>query len=342
MIKRSMSGNNMQGEPLLLKPVLKHYLWGGTRLANEYGKGVPGERIAESWECSTHPNGESVICNGIYAGRTLRSVLKENPHMLGSRQKGICAPGELPVLVKLLDAGENASVQVHPNDEYAGVHEDGSLGKTEMWYVLDATEDAGLVYGFNHDMEKETLQKSLEEGSVEKYLQTIRVKKDDVFFIPPGCVHSVGEGMLLAEVQENSDITYRLYDYGRVDQDGQARKLQIGKALDVLDLKGSQAPRQPMRVLRYEPGCATEFLCRCRYFQVERKLISKRRDDSGIAFETDDSSFQILLCASGEGMLRSGKAFCEMPIKAGNCVFVPAAGDSFEITGNLTILQIRC
>ena len=342
MIKRNMNGNNTERIPLFLSPVLKKYLWGGTRLAGEYGKGEEKEEcIAESWECSTHPHGESIIRNGRYAGRTLRSVLKENPQLAGSRQAELCKDGELPVLVKMLDAGEDASIQVHPDDAYARANEKGAMGKTEMWYVLDATEDARLFYGFAHDMDKEHLLRSLSEGTVEKYLQSVRVKKDDVFFIPPGCIHSVGAGILLVEIQENSDLTYRLYDFNRVDRFGQTRELHVEKALEVLDYKSATKPRQPMRVLRYEPGCATEFLCRCRYFQVERKLISAGREQ-GIPFVPEEESFQILLCISGSGNLQTETAGVRMEMKAGDCVFVPAGGDAFCIGGTLTILQIRC
>lgn len=342
MIKRNMNGNNTEKAPLFLTPVLKNYLWGGTRLSAEYGKGKNAERIAESWECSTHPHGESIIRSGSYAGRTLRSVLKEHPEMIGTRQAELCKEGELPVLVKILDAGENASIQVHPDDVYALVNENGSLGKTEMWYVLDAEKGAELVYGFAHDMDAERLKKSLADGSVEKYLQSVPVKKDDVFFIPPGCVHSVGAGILLVEIQENSDLTYRIYDFGRVDQGGQERKLHVEKALEVLNYQSSAEPRQPMRVLRYEPGCATEFLCRCKYFQVERKLISAGDFGSSVCFVPDEESFQILLCVSGDGYLQLQETGVRMEINAGDCVFVPAAGAAFRIGGMLTILQIRC
>lgn len=349
--KQSMSGSDISAHlretdkneyvPFLLEPALKKYLWGGTRLSKEYAKGNFGERIAESWECSTHANGESVVKNGMHAGKTLKKVLMEYPDMLGKRQQGVCPPGELPVLVKLLDAGQNASIQVHPDDQYARVHEDGALGKTEMWYVLDATEDAELVYGFHHDMSRDKVEAGLADGSLEKYLQKIKVQKDDVFFIPPGCVHSVGAGILLVEIQENSDLTYRMYDYNRVDCDGQKRELHVEKALDVLNLKGSAKPRQPMRVLRYEPGCATEFLCRCRYFQVERKLIARAEKEKGIGFEPEQDSYQIILCTQGEGILRGREDYL-MPLQTGDCVFVPAGAGGFEIVGRLTILQIKC
>lgn len=352
-IKQSMNVNKngiagsiepYDGMPLLLSPALKHYLWGGTRLADEFGKGAPGEHVAESWECSTHKNGRSVVRNGGYAGKTLQEVLALHPSLLGSRWQGICPPGELPVMVKLLEAKENASIQVHPGDEYARRHENGSHGKTEMWYVIDATENARLVYGFSHDMEPEQLRESIENGTIEKYLQKVPVHRDDVFFIPPGCVHSVGAGILVAEVQENSDVTYRLYDYDRKDANGERRELHIEKALEVLDMHAGDEVRQPMRVLHYEPGCATEFLCRCRYFQVERKLIHREDAAGGVVFETDETSFRILLCIRGEGMIRTqcDKGAVTQEIAPGDCLFVPAGCRPFAVSGNMTILQILC
>lgn len=351
MIKESMNvssdGNadgiaEYDGLPFLLSPALKDYLWGGTRLSEEYGKGKKGERIAESWECSTHRNGRSCVRNGIYAGNTLQEVLKAQPALLGSRWRERCKNGELPILVKFLEAKENASVQVHPGDEYAYAHEDGALGKTEMWYVMDAREDARLIYGFTHDMEEERLRKSISDGTVDKYLQKIPVHRDDVFFIPPGCVHSVGAGILLAEIQENSDVTYRLYDFERTDATGKKRELHLEKALDVLDLRAGSTPRQPMRVLHYEPGCATEFLCRCRYFRVERMIISCEKDAAGIRIERDEGTFQILLCIQGGGRVNGCESSFDFGLIPGDCLFVPAGCETFALYGKMTVLRIQC
>lgn len=350
MIRKSMNSNSEDGifsenredicAPFLLAPAYKKYIWGGVRLSNEYGKGIPGEQIAESWECSTHENGESIVKNGKYAGKTLKSLLAQYPSMIGRRLQGIMPLGQLPVLVKLLDAKEAASVQVHPDDEYARCHENGSLGKTEMWYVLDAKDNAELIYGFHYDMEKEKFLHALERGNPDKYLQKIKVRKDDVFFIPPGCVHSVGAGIVLAEIQENSDVTYRLYDYDRIDKEGHKRELHINKAMEVLDMNACSAPRQPMRTLRYEPGCATELLCRCRYFQVERKLIAQTGE--GILFKSEEQSFQILLCIQGKGKVKTAGTAGEFALQKGECLFVPAGDYTFGVTGHLTVLQIRC
>ena len=154
--------------PFLLKPAGKDYLWGGSRLRDDFAKEIDMEPLAESWECSTHPDGLSMVASGVYKGRMLRDVLREHTEYMGIHAN---SAGELPILIKLIDAAKDLSVQVHPDDEYARQKEHGSLGKTEMWYVLDARKDARLVYGFHHDMKREILEKSLREGNIEKYLR---------------------------------------------------------------------------------------------------------------------------------------------------------------------------
>ncbi|MBO4980780.1 MAG: class I mannose-6-phosphate isomerase [Lachnospiraceae bacterium] len=337
-------------KPFLLRPAGKDYLWGGNRLKEEFGKKLPMEPLAETWECSTHPEGPSIIADGEFRGRTLSEVVKEHPEVLGTHP-GI--KGELPILIKLIDAGKDLSVQVHPDDKYARERENGALGKTEMWYVLDAAPDAGLVYGFRHDMTKETLRESLESGTVEKYLQKVRVCKDDVFYIEAGTVHAIGAGVLVAEIQENSNLTYRMYDYDRVDKNGNPRKLHVEKALEVVNLKGSAEPRQPMRVLRYQPGCAMELLCRCRYFQVERLLMNTKSvgNHSKVPFQTGSNSFQVLLCLEGSGRLQEtdkdgskepGEEAADICFGKGDCIFIPADSVPLALTGRAQLLKVSC
>ena len=184
--------------------------------------------MAETWECSTHPDGPSRVASGIYRGKLLSEVLKEHPQYLGKNCEGL---DELPILVKLIDANKDLSVQVHPDDEFAKYHENGMMGKTEMWYVVDAEKDAKLIYGFYYDIKQETLKNALTKGTVEKYLQKVKVKKDDVFFIKAGTVHALGAGILVAEVQEYSQLTYRMYDYGRKDKNGKRKKIAYHKSV---------------------------------------------------------------------------------------------------------------
>lgn len=336
MTKRNL---NLRTEPFLLKPVGKDFLWGGSRLNDDFSKKIEMEPLAETWECSTHPDGISTVDSGRFKGMLLSEVLKEHPEYLGTHPR--TKNGELPILVKFIDAKKDLSVQVHPDDEYAKEHENGSLGKTEMWYVLDAAKDAKLIYGFYHDMDRETLQKSLLDGTVEKYLQKVKIKKDDVFYVEAGKVHGIGAGALIAEIQENSNLTYRLYDYNRVDKNGKSRTLHIDKALEVADLKSSAAPRQPMRVLNYRQGCATELLCRCRYFQVERLLVNTERCRQMADFQTGANSFSVLLCTNGCGTL-FGEQGEPINFFRGDCIFVPANSIPLKIHGRAQLLKIGC
>ena len=329
--------NAKQYAPFLLKPACKDYLWGGDRLEQEFGKKYGIAPLAETWECSAHPDGVSTIDSGLWKGQALDAFLKEHPECLGTHPAKTSGIGNLPILIKLIDAGENASVQVHPDDEYAGIHEQGANGKAEMWYILDSKQDARLVYGFYQDMDRETVAKAVEDQTIEKYLRKVKVRKDDVFFISPGQVHAIGAGIVLAEIQQNSNLTYRLYDYNRKDKDGVMRELHLKKALDIANLNKSSEPRQPMRVLKYQPGCATELLCRCKYFQVERVLINTEEDVC--TMEVNEESFWTFLCLEGGGSISTDVC---LSVKKGNCVFIPANCGIVRIKGNMQLLKIRC
>lgn len=339
MTRRNMNWNNDRSgtHPFLLQPAGKDYLWGGSRLKDDFCKEVDLTPLAETWECSTHPDGPSLAASGEHEGKFLSDVLKEHPEYVGTHPK---TDGGLPILIKFIDARRDLSVQVHPDDDYAGKHEHGSLGKTEMWYVLDAAKDAKLVYGFYHDISREKLKKSLEEGTVERYLQKIKVQKDDLFYIEPGTVHAIGAGTLIAEIQESSNVTYRMYDYGRVDKNGRPRELHISQALEVASRKGSSTPRQPMRVLKYQRGSATELLCRCKYFQVERQLINTERCREMADFQTDSNSFQVLLCIGGCGTLFGDGEM--LHFFKGDCIFVPADSIRLKLHGKAQFLKVSC
>lgn len=335
MIKTNSSSKT---KPFLIKPVGKDYLWGGSRLNDQFSKGINLNPLAETWECSTHPDGQSTVSSGEHAGKLLIDVLKENPDYLGTHPR---TKGELPILIKFIDAKKDLSVQVHPDDAYAMEHENGSLGKTEMWYVVDAARDAKLVYGFYHDMDKETLRNSLQKGTIEKYLQKVNIKKDDVFYIEAGRVHAIGAGALIVEIQESSNLTYRLYDYNRVDKNGKPRELHIDKALEVAELKGSPEPRQPMRVLNYRKGCASELLCRCKYFQVERQLINTEKCREMADCQTGSNSFQVLICINGCGVL-FGELGESINFFQGDAIFIPANSIPLKILGKAQLLKVSC
>ncbi|MGN1097777.1 MAG: mannose-6-phosphate isomerase, class I [Clostridia bacterium] len=321
----------------MLKPTGKDYLWGGRRLNDEFAKGIDMEPLAETWECSTHPDGPCTVVTGEHQGRRLDEVLRERPEYLGTHP---AVKGELPILIKFIDAKKDLSVQVHPNDDYAGKYENGQLGKSEMWYVLDAAKDAHLIYGFCHDTDKEAVRKSIEDGTLEKYLQKVRIKKGDLFYIEAGTVHAIGAGALIAEIQENSNLTYRMYDYDRVDKNGKKRELHIEKALEVADLHGSAEPVQPMRVLKYRQGCASELLCRCKYFEVYRMLLNTERCRTMVGYRADSMSFRVLLCINGCGtmVMDDGDS---INIFKGDCIFFPADSVKVRLHGMAEFLDVR-
>ena len=326
----------MKRLPIMLTPTAKDYLWGGSRLNDDFHLDLPASPLAEAWMCSTHPDGPSFLASG----ETLRDLLAREPEMLGSHVLRITGgKPELPILIKLIDAKQDLSVQVHPDDAYAVAYE-GQWGKTEMWYVLDARPGAELVYGFNRDVTAEEARRSAENGSIEKLLNHVPARRNDVFYIESGIVHALGAGCLIAEIQQSSNLTYRLYDYDRVGKDGRRRQLHIDKALQVANLKGSSSPRQPMRVLKYRSGCATELLTRCKYFQVERMLLNTEDKRELPEYHTGENSFHTLLVVDGCGSITAES--CVMNFFKGDCVFVPANSAVLKLHGMATILDISC
>jgi len=325
----------MNNLPFLLVPSAKDYLWGGTRLNDDFNKNIDLSPLAETWECSTHPDGPSYTVDG----ESLINVLSKNPEWLGEHPLQTTAgKPELPILIKLIDAKKDLSVQVHPDDEYA-LRVENSLGKTEMWYVLDAKPNSSLVYGFKHTISADKLRQEVESGNIEKYLNYVPIHKNDLFYIEAGTVHAIGAGALVAEIQESSNITYRLYDYNRTDKDGELRALHIDKALEVSNLKAAHNPRQPMRVLKYRRGCASELLSRCKYFQVERLLLNTE-DRILPDYKTEGNSFHALLVTDGCGVL-FGEG-CMINFFKGDCIFVPANSMALKLHGKAQMLDVSC
>lgn len=327
-----MNDRNM---PLLLRPSGKDYLWGGRRLNDEFEKGIAMSPLAETWECSTHPDGPSYVVGGEFDGMELSEVVRNHPEYLGERHKG---KNELPILIKFIDTKKDLSIQVHPTDEYAKEHENGQLGKTEMWYVLDAAKDAKLVYGLKRDSSEAELRQAISNGTILNYLQQIPVRKNDLFFIEAGTIHAIGAGALVAEIQENSNLTYRMYDYDRIDRDGKKRELHIDKALQAADLKSSAEPRQPLRVLKYRQGAASELLTRCKYFEVYRMLVNTERRQK-VYYRADEVAFRVLLCVNGCGTISCKDG--SITFYKGDCIFVPADSEMLIIHGQAQFLDVR-
>ena len=319
-------------EAILLKPAYKDYIWGGTRLKDEYGKKTDMTPLAESWECSVHKDGYSVVGSGASKGMAFQDYLAEHPGYVGAKAQET----GFPVLVKFIDAAQDLSVQVHPDDEYAGINEN-QRGKTEMWYVLDAQPGAKIICGFKHDMTPEQLKKAAAEGTLSKHLLKIKANKGDVFHIPAGTVHAIGAGILLVEIQENSNVTYRIYDYNRTDKDGNKRELHIDKALDIMDLKARKDVRQKPRFVQFVPGASREILSRCRHFDTERVMVSM-----GFEFMVDSNSFQVILCTEGNGGITCGDMDKPLRFKRGDCIFIPAGAGRVNILGQAELIKVRC
>ncbi len=247
--------------PLKFEPILKDKIWGGTKLSTLFGKHAETDKLGESWELSGYEGNESVVTNGILAGNNLTELIEiYMGELVGDKlfdEYGL----SFPLLFKLIDANENLSIQVHPGDEVAAEHHN-SYGKTEMWYVVDADKGAELIIGFSKDCTRDEYLDALDAGEVETLLQKVPVAKGDVFFIPAGLVHAIGKGVVVAEIQQSSDITYRIYDYKRVDDQGNERELHTEQALDVINFSAAKNPKTAYKI---QPNEITS-LVECDYF----------------------------------------------------------------------------
>lgn len=305
-----------------LQPAYKDYIWGGDRLKSEYEKKSDLNPIAESWELSCNKNGHSIVKNGEYKDLSLCDAIeKMGSDCLGTNGKAFSF---FPVLIKLIDAKQSLSIQVHPNDEYA-LKNENSYGKTEMWYVVDADEDAFLYYGFNKDIDKSEFVKRVENNTLTEVLNKAPVKKGDVFFINAGMVHAINEGILIAEIQQNADTTYRIYDYGRVGQDGKQRPLHLDKAVDVIDFSKSALPMNMTADTNEK-----ELLSKCEYFTVYKLNITGSAKEKSTA-----ESFHSILILEGEGKILSDNTV--LSFKKGDCFFIPAE-TQYEIHGDCKAL----
>ena len=307
-------------KPLKLKSAYKDYIWGGDKLRTKYGKNTDTTPLAESWELSCHKDGLCTIDGGAYDGKTLESYVKENKGCLGT----LCKSDELPILIKLIDACDNLSVQVHPNDEQAKEWENQN-GKTEMWYVVEADNGAKMTCGMKQDALKEELEKAIKNNTVEALLNTVPSKKGDVFFVEAGTVHAIGKGNVIAEIQQNSNVTYRLYDYGRIGKDGKPRELHIEKGVKASICKKSEPRKIPL--------CSdgTRLLGSCEYFAVKEIMLSGNR-----TLYADEKSYHALVVVDGEMELLTENY--AKKIKTGETVFIPASLGEYTLSGKATIL----
>lgn len=279
--------------PLQFQPEFKERVWGG-RALEQFGLTPPEGHIGEGWMIADHANGTTKVINGPLAGKGLDEVREQlGTSWLGT--KGVSEKGgRFPLLIKLLDCNDDLSVQVHPTDDYKALPP-GELGKTEMWYVLDAKPGAHIIYGLNEGVDREELRKALENGTVMDTLRQVPVEAGDTFFIPAGTVHALCAGVVVAEIQQNSDTTYRIYDYNRPGLDGKPRELHVEDSLNVTAYEGAGATT--MKTSNTVPGEWLQ-LASCPYFVVEKGVVTERWDLS-----TTPDSFTILVVCEGEGAL---------------------------------------
>ncbi len=308
----------MDKRAIKLLPAFKDYLWGGTKLRTQYNKNTDLDIVAESWELSTHKDGESIIAA---TGQKLSDYIREQ----GSEVLGKNASGFefFPILIKYIDALGSLSVQVHPSDEYA-LRVEGEYGKTEMWYILDCEDGAFLYYGLKSEMTKEEFRKHIEDGTLEDILNKVEVKKGDVFFIEAGTIHAIGAGIVICEIQQNSNTTYRVYDYNRRDKDGNLRELHIDKAIEVSNL----CPAPPVKRAEGSDDC---ILASCKYFTVRAVKVDGEKN---IKMSTD--CFNSVIITDGEGRLElNGDT---LNIKKGDSVFIPAQNAEYKLSGKIDVI----
>ena len=311
-----------------LAPAYKDYLWGGSRLLELFGKDTPYDITAESWELSAHRDGSSVIVGGEFDGVPFKEFIDNHKSDVCGWKSEVF--DRFPILIKFIDATNALSIQIHPEDDYAFVNEN-EFGKNEMWYVLDAEEDAYLYLGLNRESSVEEIEKKVEDKTITDILNKVYVKPGDVLFVPAGTIHAIGKGILICEIQQNSNSTYRLYDYDRRDKNGRPRELHMGKAMDVVDTAKFEVNTDGVgEVIRYARS-EQRLLCECKYFEVKYYDIPKHE-----IIMIDDSSFKSIVVIEGECKVECGDE--EMEAKAGDSFFISAGRRRVHIYGQCKLL----
>ena len=305
-------------EPLKLGMITKKIIWGGERLAREYGKGTPGEKIAESWELTDRADGVNTIVGGTFDGMLLSDYLNAHKDEVKKGWDG----ERFPLLIKLIDAEADLSIQVHPDDEYAAAHTT-DLGKTEMWYIVDAAPDARIIYGLKKKYSAAEVRAAIENGTLEELMNYVPVKKGETYFIPSGMVHAICRGILIAEIQQNSNITYRVYDYNRRGADGKLRELHVDDALAVIDKIEDHS------AVRADANEELGIIAKCGYFTVYHF-------EKAFTMTATEESFVHLLCLGGEAVITWNGG--EMNIKKGESVYIPAGFGEFAVSEGADIV----
>ena len=308
-------------QPLFLEPVFQERIWGGTALSEQFGYDTPSDITGECWAISAHPNGPSIVKNGEFSGKTLIELWQEQPMLFGNHKTAV-----FPLLTKILDANTDLSVQVHPNDAYANLHENGELGKTECWYIINCKEGAEIIFG--HDANtKEEFTALIEKGEWNQLLRRVTIKPGDFFYVPSGTIHALGQGTVVLETQQSSDTTYRLYDYDRIGQDGKLRELHLDKSIAVSTIPH----RDPVTTTEHRiiPGAAITKFVEAEYFTVLKWDI-----DGKAVFNC--KQFLLASVIGGEGTLKIRDE--TYPVKKGDHFILPENTGVFEIDGKTRLI----
>lgn len=319
---------SMELYPLIFEPILKDRIWGGTKLRDNLGKqNLPTETTGESWELSAVQGDVSIVNNGAYKGKPLTELLDSFPEELLGTKVYSRFGKQFPLLFKFLDAREDLSIQVHPNDELAKQRHN-SFGKTEMWYVMQADTDARIIVGFKKKSSPEEYLEHLQNKNLIEILNEVKVNKGDVFFLETGTIHAIGAGIVIAEIQQTSDITYRIYDWDRVDANGKSRELHVEQALDAMNYNTTDTQKQ----YTTEENKSNPMVD-CPYFTTNYLPIN-----GTASIERDGGSFSVYICTEGEYTIQlEGKSH---NFKKGDTILVPAAVKAFTLNGNATLLEI--
>ena len=308
--------------PLFLQPVFKERIWGGRHL-KEFGYEIPNDKTGECWGISAHEHGPNMIVNGEHEGKTLKELWEENTGLFG-----VQTTDKFPLLTKILDANDELSVQVHPDDAYAQVHENGELGKTECWYIIDCDEDAEIIYGHNAK-DKDELENMIQEGKWNQLFNSIKVKPGDFFYVPSGTVHAIGKGIRILETQQNSDTTYRIYDYDRTDKDGDKRELHIEQSIDVISFNKDNSGTEA-EVTEVQGNVIRTYISNS-FFTVKQLLIEDHYE------YTKQQDYTLMSVLSGEGTLTAdGQVYT---IKKGDHFILTTEDKEIKLQGKLDIIE---
>lgn len=317
--------------PLKFKPFYKDYIWGGRNL-EKFGKELPDGIVAESWEISTHPDGLSIVDNGEFKGTSLADFVKKYGREIVGKSLSQDAVDKFPLLVKFIDANDKLSVQVHPKDEYARIHENGELGKNEMWYIISAKPGAKLIYDVSKGTTKDNFAKAVEENNIESCLNYIDVFEGDVLNIPAGLLHAIGEGIVIAEIQQNSNTTYRVFDYNRKDAQGNQRPLHIEKSLDVIDFSEKDSAKSEGIKVKVGEDSTKTYKIANKYFSIEVYDINGEVNEIA-----DGNKFFIYVFIKGEAEIEFDGKYER--VKTGQSVLIPASMGEYKLNGNFKALK---